>query len=195
MQDLLAKNILRAIGHTLTDEEYALFCRHSFVKSFEKKTILSQEGEHCKYVYFLVKGSAYSYFVNDQGDKHAIQFALEGYWITDQYSFFSNRPGMYSIETLEPTEALVVNKENFEKICQSSHMFEHFFRILIQNAFVALQYRLARTNSTDAEHRYLEFSQLHPEFVQRIPQYLIATYLGIKPQSLSRIRKELAERK
>ena len=102
---------------------------------------------------------------------------------------------MYSIETLEPTEALVVNKENFEKICQSSHMFEHFFRILIQNAFVALQYRLARTNSTDAEHRYLEFSQLHPEFVQRIPQYLIATYLGIKPQSLSRIRKELAERK
>lgn len=195
MQDLLAKNILRAIGHTLTDEEYALFCRHSFVKSFEKKTLLSQEGEHCKYVYFLVKGSAYSYIVNDQGDKHAIQFALEGYWITDQYSFFSNRPGMYSIETLEPTEALVVNKENFEKICQSSHMFEHFFRILIQNAFVALQYRLARTNSTDAEHRYLEFSQLHPEFVQRIPQYLIATYLGIKPQSLSRIRKELAERK
>jgi len=195
MQDLLAKNILRTIGHTLTDEEYALFCKHSFVKSFEKKTLLSQEGELCKYVYFLVKGSAYSYFVNDQGDKHAIQFALEGYWITDQYSFFSNRPGMYSIETLEPTEALVVNKENFEKICQSSHMFEHFFRILIQNAFVALQYRLARTNSTDAEHRYLEFSQLHPEFVQRIPQYLIATYLGIKPQSLSRIRKELAERK
>ncbi|MBN8705369.1 MAG: Crp/Fnr family transcriptional regulator [Bacteroidetes bacterium] len=195
MQDLLAKNILRAIGHTLTDEEFALFCRHSFVKSFDRKTLLSQEGEHCKYVYFLVKGSAYSYIVNDHGDKHAIQFALEGYWITDQYSFFSNRPGMYSIETLEPTEALVVNKENFEKICQSSHMFEHFFRILIQNAFVALQYRLARTNSTDAEHRYLEFSQLHPEFVQRIPQYLIATYLGIKPQSLSRIRKELAERK
>lgn len=195
MQDLLAKNILRAIGHTLTDEEFALFCRHSFVKSFDRKTLLSQEDEHCKYVYFLVKGSAYSYIVNDQGDKHAIQFALEGYWITDQYSFFSNRPGIYSIETLEPTEALVVNKENFEKICQSSHMFEHFFRILIQNAFVALQYRLARTNSTDAEHRYLEFSQLHPEFVQRIPQYLIATYLGIKPQSLSRIRKELAERK
>lgn len=195
MQNLLSKNIQRTIGHTLTEDEYSLFCRHSFVKTFEKKDVLAEEGELCKYVYFIVKGSAYSYIVNDQGDKHAIQFALEGYWITDQYSFFSNRPGMYSIETLEPTEALVINRENFEKICKASHMFEHFFRILIQNAFVALQYRLAKTNSTDAEHRYLEFAKLHPEFVQRIPQYLIATYLGIKPQSLSRIRKELAERK
>lgn len=195
MESLLRTNIQRTLGYTITDDEYRAFESFFFRKSFDKKVLLAEEGQLCKYVYFITAGSAYSFIVNEQGDRHAIQFALEGYWITDHYGFFSGKPGVYSIETLEPTEVLVINRENFEKICESNHRFEHFFRILIQNAFVALQYRLAKTNSEDAEHRYLEFSKLHPDFVQRIPQYLIATYLGIKPQSLSRIRKELATRK
>jgi CRP/FNR family transcriptional regulator len=190
MEDLLRENIQRTIGHSISDSEFEQFSKFLFPKSFDKKAILSEEGEHCKYVYFILKGSAYSYFVNEHGDKHAIQFALEGYWITDHYSFFSGKPGIYTIETLEPSQILVLNQDNYEKICRSNHMFEHFFRILIQNAFIGLQYRLAKTNSEDAEHRYNEFSNLHPAFVQRIPQYLIASYLGIKPQSLSRIRKE-----
>ena len=195
MEDLLRQNIQRTIGHPITDEEFELFSQFLFPKSFDKKAILSEEGALCKYVYFILKGSAYSYFLNEHGDKHAIQFALEGYWITDQYGFFSGKPGIYTIETLEPSRILAMNLENYEKICQSNHLFEHFFRILIQNAFIALQYRLAKTNSEDAEHRYDEFSKLHPSFVQRIPQYLIASYLGIKPQSLSRIRKEKTAKK
>jgi hypothetical protein len=74
-------------------------------------------------------------------------------------------------------------------------MIDRFFRILIQNAYVAVQYRLAKTNSEDADHRYQEFAQKYPAFIQRIPQYLIASYLGIKPQSLSRIRKESTSKK
>lgn len=195
MEDLLRQNIQRTIGHSITDQEFEQFSKFLFPKSLDKKAILSEEGEHCKYVYFIIKGSAYSYFVNEHGDKHAIQFALEGYWITDHYSFFSGKPGIYTIETLEPSQILVLNHDNYDKICRSNHMFEHFFRILIQNAFIGLQYRLAKTNSEDAEHRYNEFSNLHPAFVQRIPQYLIASYLGIKPQSLSRIRKEHSGKK
>lgn len=195
MEDLLRQNIQRTIGHPITDEEFEQFSQFLFPKSFDKKATLSEEGELCKYVYFILKGSAYSYFLDKHGDKHAIQLALEGYWITDQYGFFSGKPGIYIIETLEPSRILVLNLENYEKICQSNHLFEHFFRILIQNAFIALQYRLAKTNSEDAEHRYDEFSKLHPSFVQRIPQYLIASYLGIKPQSLSRIRKEKTAKK
>lgn len=194
MADPLRENVLRTINHTLTDEEYEALSGFFFKKSFDKKTILFEEGEVCRYVYFILNGSCYSYLVNGNGDKHAVQFAIEQHWITDQYSFFSQRKGIYTIETLEPTEALVLNKENYDEMCKSSHLFEHFMRVLMQNAFVATQYRLSKTNSENAETRYLEFSKLYPQFLQRIPQYLIASYLGIKPQSLSRIRKELSKK-
>lgn len=195
MEVLLRQNIQRTIGQQITDAQFEQFSSFLFLKSFDKKTILCEEGEHCKYVYFLLKGSAFSYLVNEYGDKNALQFALEGYRITDHYSFFSGKPGIYTIETLEAGQMLVLNRENFERICESNHLFEHFFRILIQNAFIGLQYRLTKTNSEDAEHRYSEFSNLYPAFIQRIPQYLIASYLGIKPQSLSRIRKEQSGKK
>jgi CRP-like cAMP-binding protein len=165
-----------------------------FTRSFDRKAIIAEEGRICTHVYFITSGSAYTSIVSSDGEKFAVQFALEGYWISDQYSFFSGKPGLYTVETLEPTEVLMMNREAFDRVCAASHAIEHFFRVLITNAFVALQYRLAKTNAEEAEHRYLEFARLHPDFVQRIPQYLIASYLGIKPQSLSRIRKKLAEK-
>ncbi len=195
MENLLRENIERTIAQSLTDDEYKIFAEFFFPKSFDKKAILAEEGKVCRYVYFILNGSCYSYYINELGDKNAIQFAIEGHWITDQYSFFTQRPGVYFIETLEPTEVLVLNKENFEILCKQNALFERFFRILIQNAFIALQYRLAKTNSEEAEHRYLEFSNLYPHFIQRIPQYLVASFLGIKPQSLSRIRKKLSDLK
>ncbi len=194
-QSLLKHNIERTIGYMVSDEDFSIIWKHVFIKSFNKKTILAEEGQFCKYVYFILKGSAYSYLINEKGEKNVIQFALEGYWITDHYSFFSGQSGIYTIETLEDSEILVINKESYEAICKESHLLEHFFRILIQNAFINLQYRLAKTNSEEARKRYLEFSKKYPHFIQRIPQYLIATYLGIKPQSLSRIRKELISQK
>jgi len=191
-EHLLFKNLERVLGDSLTEAEFSRFLSVFIQKSFDRKSLLTEEGSTCRYVYFILSGSACSYYVNEEGEKHAIQFALEGYWITDHYSFFSGRPGLYTIETLEPAELLMINRESFEALCQSSHQFEHFFRILIQNAFMALQYRLAKTNAEEAENRYVEFAKSYPAFVQRIPQYLIASYLGIKPQSLSRIRKDLS---
>ncbi|MCK6600553.1 MAG: Crp/Fnr family transcriptional regulator [Bacteroidetes bacterium] len=189
---LLYKNLERVLGDSLSEPEFSRFLSVFVPKSFDRKCLLTEEGSTCRYVYFILSGSACSYYVNEEGEKHAIQFALEGYWITDHYSFFSGRPGLYTIETLEPVDLLMINRDNFESLCQSSHQFEHFFRILIQNAFTALQYRLAKTNAEEAESRYVEFAKSYPAFVQRIPQYLIASYLGIKPQSLSRIRKDLS---
>lgn len=194
MEPLLRQNIEKTLGQPIPTADFEAFSSFLFQKSLEKKTVLAQEGKTCRYVYFILKGACYTYYINDQGDKHAIQFATPDYWITDHYSFFSRRPGIYQIETLEPTEALLLNREQYEAACKHSPLFERFFRILVQNAFVALEYRLAKTNSESAENRYLEFSGRYPHFIQQIPQYLIASYLGIKPQSLSRIRKELAER-
>ncbi len=195
MQSLLRRHIEKTLDHSLTDTAFEAFLNCVFLRSFDKKALLAEEGRFCKYIYFIEQGACYSYIVDRKGDKHAMQFALEGYWISDLYSFFSNRKGIYTIETLEPARVLLLNRENFRKACNLCPEIDRFFRLLIQNAFVALQYRLAKTNSEDAESRYMEFSQQFPKFTQRIPQYLIASYLGIKPQSLSRIRKEIALKK
>jgi len=191
----LKQNIENTIGQTLSEEVFDSFNHFLFEKSFDKKYLLAEEGKICKYLYFIEEGSCYSFIVNEKGDKHAIQFALEGYWISDLYSFFSGKPAIYSIETLEPCRALLLNRDKFDELCNTHPLFDHFFRILIQNAYVRLQYRLAKTNSEEAVHRYQEFSELHPDFIDRIPQYLIASYLGIKPQSLSRIRTEMMQKK
>ena len=194
MKETLSQNFMQAVGHPLTDDEYGVLMDKMFGRSYDKKALLCAPGEQTRYVYFILKGSAYSYYVNENGDKYAVQLAIEGHWISDQYSFFTDRPGLLYVETLEPTEVLVLNRQNHEALCTGSGPFGNYFRILVQNSFVALQYRLVKTNSEDAEHRYLEFSELYPHFVQRIPQYLIASFLGIKPQSLSRIRRKLVEK-
>ncbi|MCB2206213.1 Crp/Fnr family transcriptional regulator [bacterium] len=192
MTERLRQNIVRTIGREPTDKECALLAEHMQPQSFKKKTLLAQPGEHCRYVYFLTKGAAYSSMIDPKGDFYAVQFALENYWITDHYSFFKDEPGIYTIETLEDCDVQVIDRAAYDHVCKSSHLLEHFFRVLITNAFVALQHRLASTNTEEAAQRYLDFSRRHPDFIQRIPQYLIASYLGIKPQSLSRIRKKLA---
>jgi CRP-like cAMP-binding protein len=191
----LRSNIEKTINHPITDSDLEQFLMLMFEKSFDKKDHLVEEGDQCNYIYFIEQGACYSYIVDDKGEKHAVQFALDGYWISDLYSFFSGRNAIYNVEALEPTKVLVLNKANFQKACDTMPFFDRFFRILIQNAYVAIQYRLAKTNSEEADQRYEEFSKIHPNFVQRIPQYLIASYLGVKPQSLSRIRKEIGKKK
>ncbi len=195
MIQLLKDHIERLINTTLPDGNCTAFSDMLFEKTFHKKDILIEEGKACNYIYFITEGSCYSSYQDEAGEDHAIQFALEGYWISDLYSFFSGKKAIYTIHALESTKVLVLNKESFQKACDTMPAFDRYFRLLIQNAFVALQYRLAKTNSESAESRYNEFALIHPHFVQRIPQYLIASYLGIQPQSLSRIRKELAQKK
>jgi len=194
MVELLKRNIEKTIGMQLSENDSKAFAGLIFEKSIDKKTILTQDGQVCNEVYFLLEGSAFSYISDSKGNKHVLQFALEGFWISDLYSFFSGRKSIYRVETLEPCKMLVLNKENFEAACSSISVFNGFFRILIQNAYIAQQYRIAKLNSEEAELRYEEFARLHPHFIQRIPQYLIASYLGIKPQSLSRIRKNNVKR-
>jgi CRP-like cAMP-binding protein len=195
MLELLKTNIEKLIQRPLTDEQWMNFSNLLYEKSFSKKEIFIKEDTICDNIYFLTEGACYSYTSNKDGEENVIQFALEGYWISDLYSFFSGRMGIYTVQTLEPTKVLVISKENFQKACDTMPVFDRFFRLLIQNAFIALQYRLAQTNSEEALLRYEAFSKQYPAFLQRIPQYLIASYLGIKPQSLSRIRKALLDKK
>ena len=194
MTDLLTHHIEKKINQTLSKNDCNQFAKLIFEKSFDKKDLLVEEGSFCNYIYFIEQGSCYSYLTDENGDKQVVQIALEDYWISDLYSFFSGKKAIYTIETLEPTKVLALNKEGFQKVCDTIPVFERFFRILIQNAYVALQQRMAKTNSEEGEILYKEFSKIHPNFIQRIPQYLIASYLGVKPESLSRIRKGIAKK-
>ena len=195
MNDLLRENIELKIQKKFSYAEVRELERMFVKRHVKKKELLVHEGEKCNHIWFVNAGTLFSYILNEEGNTTVIQFALEGWWISDLYSFFSGRKAVYNIEALDDCELLSLSKQNFENACERFPSVDRFFRILIQNAYVSLQYRLAKTNSEDAQHRYEEFSKLHPDFPQRIPQYLIASYLGIKPQSLSRIRKEMAKKK
>ncbi len=194
MVEIVRTNIEKTLGENIPTEMFEYFLKLTFEKSFDKKEFLTEPGGTCKYQYFILEGACYSFYINEKGDVNAIQFAIENYWITDAASYFKLQPSVFNIQTLEPTRALLLNRENFDLLCHTYPLFDRYFRILLQNTLGTLHYRIAKTTSEDAEHRYREFSRLYPHFIQRIPQYLIASYLGIAPQSLSRIRKEMAEK-
>ncbi len=181
--------IENTLNSRIDDDAFAALVDLSFEKSFDKKDFLAEAGRYCRYQYFILQGACYSYYVNEKGDKNAIQFAIENHWITDATSYFSNKPAVSTIETLEPVTALMLSRTNFDLLCERYPVYDKFFRILLQNTLATQHVRIAKTISEDAEHRYAEFSKRYPHFIRRIPQYLIASFLGVKPQSLSRIRK------
>src|SRR5690606_5376230 len=192
--EMLKQNMERTLREPVPHAICEGFLQAAFEKSFERKQYFVEPGRACNYQYSALEGACYSYYVNETGDKHAIQFAVENYWITDAASYFTDKPAVSTIETLESTRALLLSRPKFEALCRNYPLVERYFRILLQNSLAHLHLRIAQTTSEDAEHRYQQFSTLYPHFIQRIPQYLIASYLGIAPQSLSRIRKEIARK-
>lgn len=195
MSEALKRNIELKLEHSIEEKHFNMLLQLMSEKTFEKKEFLVKEGNTNKTIYFIEEGSCYSYLSESNGEKQVVQFAIEGNWISDLFSFFNEKTAIYSIEALEKINALALNQQNFKFACDTIPWFDRFFRILIQNAYCSLQYRLAKTNSQEIEARYQEFTKIHPHYIQRIPQYLIASYLGVKPQSLSRIRKEAVQKR
>lgn len=124
-----------------------------------------------------------------------MQFAIEDWWISEPYSALTGEPSQYSIDALEDSELLLLDRDAQNKLLEEIPKFERMFRMLLENRFVANQRRITGTLSLSAEERYLSFLKSYPDIVRRVPQSMIASYLGITPQSLSRIRKELSEKK
>jgi len=191
MTNRIKNNIESKIDFKLSKVDWDKFVQFITKRSFRKKEMLISAGDYSNQLYFVNSGLLYSYYISNDAQKHVIQFAQEDYWIADLYSFFSGKQALYTIEALEAAEIISISKEKFEKACLEIPKFERFFRILIQNAYVSNQFRLTQSFSENAEARYLSLLDKQPTIFQRAPQYLIASYLGIKPQSLSRIRKKL----
>lgn len=193
MFGLLREHVKRRID--LTDQEFERCTTYFIPKKLRKNQFLLHAGDVCKYTAYVVKGCLRQYSVDDKGEEHVAQFAVEDWWISDMYSVLSGQPATYDIDALEDSELLLLSREMQEKLCTDIPIFDRFFRRLLEANFIAKERRIIASISLSAEEQYLRLEQSIPTIFNRVPQNQIASYLGITPQSLSRIRRELATRK
>ncbi|MCA6066369.1 Crp/Fnr family transcriptional regulator [Chryseobacterium sp. RG1] len=161
-------------------------------KKLRKKQYLLQEGEICKCLSFVSKGLLKSYFMDEKGNEHINMFAFEGWWISDFNSFINQEKSVLNIDAIEETELLMITREEYENLMLTIPVMDRYFRILYQNSLVTKDYRLIVSNSFTAEEKYTQFAQRNPEVIQRVPHNLIASFLGLAPETVSRIRKKIS---
>ncbi len=193
MYELLYKKITETIS--LTDEEFDYSKRLFLPKKLRKRQYLLQEGDVCKYTTFVTNGLLRSYTIDNKGTEHILQFAFEGWWMGDLYSFLTNEQSIFNIEAIEDCELLLITKPSWELLLEKIPAFERYFRILIQNNLIATQRRLMGNLSETAEEKYIKLMKNFPGCLMRVPQHMIASYLGITRETLSRIRGQMAARK
>ncbi|RFZ82041.1 Crp/Fnr family transcriptional regulator [Mucilaginibacter terrenus] len=172
----------------LTPEEEVLTCSRLELKKFKKKEIILEPGRHCQGNYFVLSGLLRQYYVNTKLNEQIVQFALESWWIADQESLLNKTPAATYIQTIEASEVLLLPERNRELLFKQVPALETYFRLMMQKSFVAAQRRIGFIFNQTDEERYRYFSDLFPAFIQRIPQYMLASYLGFTPQFLSRLR-------
>ncbi len=180
---------------SLTPAEQELLKTFFLPKKLRKKQYLLQDGDVCRYLAFVENGLLRSYNVDDKGNEHMLQFAWEGWWISDTYSFLSEEPASYNIDAIDDAELLLLSLPQFEEMTLQVPKMERYFRILFQNNIISKERRLLSSITYSAEEKYLRLLDSSPELIQRIPQHLVASYLGITPETLSRIRKNLLQRR
>ena len=178
----------------LTQEEQDIIKTYLIPKKLRKKQYLLQETDVCKYIAFVEKGALRAYTVSDNGAEHIIQFALEGWVISDLYSFLTGEPATYNIDALENAELLLISKTAHENLLQKLPKYETYTRLQLTGAYIAMQRRLTSIISLSLEDRYNYFTSLYPDIIQRVPQHMIASYMGLTPETLSRVRKRLAQK-
>ena len=179
----------------MTAGEVAAAAKHFTPRSFAKGDFLVQEGEVCQDLAFVTSGSLRLYSIDANAKEHIVQFAFEGWWISDLYSFLAQEPTIYYIDALEPSEVLVIDRGGYDTLFAENPKFDRFFRVLLQNHLIATHRRIQASLSLSAEEIYTTLLATYPEIPQRVAQRHIASFVGITPESLSRIRKHLADSK
>ena len=160
-------------------------------KTLNNKEYLIRDGQVIRYLPFINKGLMVNYRLDESGNRHVIQIRWTGLWLGDLYSFFSGNPTKFNIQTYQDTELLMMNYKTYDSITRKYPVYERYFRLGLQNAYVETLNQIYNLHSLSAEERYLELINNYPTLMDDLPHYLIASYLNIRPQSLSRIRKKL----
>lgn len=192
MFDLLHAHIQKRVR--LTREELKLCDQFLSPRKLRKRQFFLREGDVSKHLAFVNDGCLREYTVDQKGEEHIIQFAIKDWWISDLHSFLSGATSTHNIDAVQDSEVLMLEREARDKMLEAVPKMERFFRLLLEANHVATHKRINATLSASAEERYLAFIKTYPALVEQVPQSQIASYLGITPQSLSRIRKELSQK-
>ncbi|MBL7706435.1 MAG: Crp/Fnr family transcriptional regulator [Taibaiella sp.] len=177
---------------SINDKEFEEVFKFFETKTVAKKENLLEEGKICRYHYFVLKGLLRQFFINEKGVEQTTEFAIETWWTTDNIAYEHKQPASFSIQAVEPSEVLYISSENQAVLLQKYPVMERYFRFIYQRAYAASQMRMKYFFSLSKDEFYFQLMRLHPEFVQRVPQYLIASFLGFTPEYLSEIRKKFA---
>jgi len=189
---LLRENIEKRVK--LPEEAWKRLISHLTTKTLKKKEVWHKAGELTETMGFVLNGCLRTFFTDEKGHEHIVQFAFEDWWTGDLMSFVTQEPSSYSIEALEETTLCILHKEDYEQLLLDFPIFERFFRILVQGAYVASQVRMIALMSKNAENRYNDLVRKYPMLEMRVAQHHIASHLGITPEALSRIKRNIIEK-
>lgn len=184
MKSILRKHIEKTVP--ITDDEFEYVFSHFTPKKYKKHQFVIQEGEYVTSDFFVLSGCIKSYFTDLDGKVHILQFGMPDWWITDYKAYYYQTTAATNIDCIEDTELLCLSLQNREKICGEIHSMANFFRKKSSKHNVALQQRILSLLSSSAKERYDELLKLHPQLFQIVPKQLIAAYLGVTRETLSR---------
>jgi len=188
MQKTLFQHLSKFID--LSEKEVEVFRKYIETHQFKKKEYILNAGKVCKYLYFVEEGCLRMYFVNNKGVEQITQFALEGWWLSDYQSFTNQKPSDYYIQAIEDATIISIDYQNLEILLNELPKAEKYFRKMLQKTVAGAQIRSKLLYEMSKEEFFVHFSTSFPEFMQRVPQYMIASYLGLTPEYLSELRKK-----
>lgn len=183
------KNHIRKFTQ-ISDDEWNQIIPFFQLQKYRKKENLLKEGQTCHKSYFVLKGILRKFFTNEKGVEQTTEFAIENWWITETFSYLNHSPSSFCIQAVENAEVLVIDRDSYDQMLKQYPFMEKYFRCIYQKAYAATQMRIKFLYEHTREELYHHFRRSQPEFLQRVPQYLIASYLGFTPEYLSEIRKK-----
>ena len=188
----MQSNFINHISKYIELDDNSMKVLNKYFKSvnYKKKDFLLNEGQICRSIYFVEKGCLRMFFINHKSVEQITQFALENWWISDFISFIDNKPSEYYIQTVEKSEIISIDILSLEAMLKELPQMERYFRIIMQRAWAASQLRIKYMFELSKEEFYVHFATSFPEFIQRVPQYMIASYLGLTPEYVSELRKK-----
>ncbi|MRX41302.1 Crp/Fnr family transcriptional regulator [Flavobacterium sp. LC2016-23] len=189
----LSDHIIKRIS--LSEDEVQEFISCFKITKVKKRQFIIQPDFVPKYRNFVLKGAFRAYVVADEGEEHTIQFAVEDWWISDYNGYIFQKPASMFVMAMEDSIILQIDFESEQKLKLSNHKFETFFRIMAERSFAGMQRRLISNLTKTAEERYQEFEEKYPSIVARVPQYALASFLGMTTQYLSKLRKSRVSKK
>lgn len=172
---------------SLTDEEFDYFFSHFKPETFKKGQSIITEGQEVDKEYFVIDGCLKAFFVNDEVKMYILQFAMPTWWASDYAALYNNTKATINVDCVSDTEILSLSNSDREKICSELHQVEHFFRWRTNRGYVAAQKRLLSFMNNDTKTRYEELLALYPALYNTVPKHLIAAYLGVSRETLSRL--------